>query len=990
MTELKTSLSTWLEELADQVTKGGQFMYSLGSTRFTFNTARELIMHLRGWFSATHQRCTFVPPADSPVSIVDVVRDFEDKRHNPHVGDALDRVFDVMSTPRDITFSWLLNDEYKGSDRVVVALAVGKKGHNPFVVKTWGQPSGSTTTSLVHEYCVGRMLAALNSPFFMRTFAFRMAPKFKKSLSEAFDTFPYVDVDTLVPYLFLESVPGETLATTLQARRKWTFRQAASVLFQVAFALVEADDAVEFEHRDLHVGNIMIRPSRYRHFRFRFAGDTYVVSHPIPEHIVIIDYGFSSYTLGHRERVESFEDGPYDSGMLRELITLEFKPDFESKAEQKAWDLMRDILVKFASEGKRDAHPVRDGLGALLAELGTSGFRPLRDIVCFERDFKGAPEDMMPRSDLAGKSNFGSARVTLASWYGVSSVTSKTATAMDTDLSSVIFAVDRKVPELAQPDFVTTVLVPVLSKWQPDVKWTAETLLAPRNHGTLLPRLQRVCLAAGDDVKFARTVSDPSVDVVECEKPVDELVMGTPTVTFLQRFGVSCWLTLVWHLLPNVKRLTVLDARVFDDSIPMRPDGLKAPAWRQLWIAMTGLLCGACVSLHINDESERSLSWTAVLRALQRVTTLQYLTLQLVDTGPERKGDNSDDDAEEEEEEADKDVDMYDRRLWRAAYALCPRADEDSCAFVSMVRQGEPLHCELTSTMRASPRLTVRANHVDVRSWPASGLLDLEIHVGTPGSPGAKAIVALHLEGTLASRSSLEHLTIDFVSDASVELRAVGSHSQPELNLLLRSHPRLRSLRILCPSNAIIGASTLRDAPTTLRRLVLDASSRHRSYKIPYDTWEAYLRTHAEQECLPTPCDTSAWNDELLDTLVRSSADTLMELDVEDTATGAITPAALLRALKAFTRLEHLGMHAAETKSETKDDTNAWFDVVMHVAQTNTLVGSVALHGSMIASDFSARQWELLQAAVDARTKSLWMSLHMLSGTKKVVLEKQV
>jgi hypothetical protein len=63
----------------------------------------------------------------------------------------------------------------------------------------------------------------------------------------------------------------EEAGRDLEAYRLSDFRQARSVLLQAALALAVGEEALGFEHRDLHWGNVLLRaaPSLTTAFRLR-------------------------------------------------------------------------------------------------------------------------------------------------------------------------------------------------------------------------------------------------------------------------------------------------------------------------------------------------------------------------------------------------------------------------------------------------------------------------------------------------------------------------------------------------------------------------------------------------------------------------------------------------------------------------------------------------------------------------------------------------
>ncbi|KAJ3084448.1 Serine/threonine-protein kinase haspin [Quaeritorhiza haematococci] len=63
---------------------------------------------------------------------------------------------------------------------------------------------------------------------------------------------------------------GTPLADTIR-KKELTVKQAKSVIRQTAFILAAAEKELEFEHRDLHTGNILLRRTRKRYLTFPAA-----------------------------------------------------------------------------------------------------------------------------------------------------------------------------------------------------------------------------------------------------------------------------------------------------------------------------------------------------------------------------------------------------------------------------------------------------------------------------------------------------------------------------------------------------------------------------------------------------------------------------------------------------------------------------------------------------------------------------------------------
>lgn len=85
---------------------------------------------------------------------------------------------------------------------------------------------------------------------------------------------------------------GEHCGTCLEEFKDLLPNQAWSVLWQLSLALAVAEMAVEFEHRDLHCGNVMVKHTDDETIEFVLNN----ISLPIPSYgirAVIIDYSLS-------------------------------------------------------------------------------------------------------------------------------------------------------------------------------------------------------------------------------------------------------------------------------------------------------------------------------------------------------------------------------------------------------------------------------------------------------------------------------------------------------------------------------------------------------------------------------------------------------------------------------------------------------------------------------------------------------------------------
>ena len=80
----------------------------------------------------------------------------------------------------------------------------------------------------------------------------------------------------------------------------WQFSsitQARSTLWQVAHALAVGEKALQFEHRDLHWGNVLVKPNDHDSANFIIDGSPISVpSHGVK--VTVIDYTLSRLSKG--------------------------------------------------------------------------------------------------------------------------------------------------------------------------------------------------------------------------------------------------------------------------------------------------------------------------------------------------------------------------------------------------------------------------------------------------------------------------------------------------------------------------------------------------------------------------------------------------------------------------------------------------------------------------------------------------------------------
>jgi len=74
-------------------------------------------------------------------------------------------------------------------------------------------------------------------------------------------------------------------------------QQVKSILHQVIASLAVAEDALQFEHRDLHWGNVLVKPTTCTQFNYTLQGKPFSIeSHGVK--VAIIDFTLSRLHKG--------------------------------------------------------------------------------------------------------------------------------------------------------------------------------------------------------------------------------------------------------------------------------------------------------------------------------------------------------------------------------------------------------------------------------------------------------------------------------------------------------------------------------------------------------------------------------------------------------------------------------------------------------------------------------------------------------------------
>ncbi|TPP63068.1 Serine/threonine-protein kinase haspin [Fasciola gigantica] len=188
---------------------------------------------------------------------------------------------------------------------------------------------------------------------------------------------------------------GEPLANI----RFNTCREARSVIEQIALSLAAAESALQFEHRDLHWHNILVRPTRQWKLRYRVGGVSYAV---FTEGIQVTIIDFTVSRLFHEGNIvyvdmsdspEIFEgEGDYQFDIyriMRDNNGNDWRP-FHPRTNLYWLHYLMGKLLNETSYPRRDpdSQPVESELRALYDMVLTNNYRSATHLVstCFYFD----------------------------------------------------------------------------------------------------------------------------------------------------------------------------------------------------------------------------------------------------------------------------------------------------------------------------------------------------------------------------------------------------------------------------------------------------------------------------------------------------------------------------------------------------------------------------------------------------------------------------
>ncbi|OON15201.1 hypothetical protein X801_09000 [Opisthorchis viverrini] len=171
-----------------------------------------------------------------------------------------------------------------------------------------------------------------------------------------------------------------------------TCREARSVIEQIALSLAAAESALQFEHRDLHWHNILVRPTRQWKLRYRVGGVSYSV---FTEGIQVTIIDFTVSRLCHEGNIvyvdmadspEIFEcEGDYQFDIyriMRDLNGNDWRP-FHPLTNLYWLHYLMGKLLNETSYPRRDpdSQPVESELRALYDMVLTSNYKSAMELV---------------------------------------------------------------------------------------------------------------------------------------------------------------------------------------------------------------------------------------------------------------------------------------------------------------------------------------------------------------------------------------------------------------------------------------------------------------------------------------------------------------------------------------------------------------------------------------------------------------------------------
>ncbi|KAK0408083.1 hypothetical protein QR680_003765 [Steinernema hermaphroditum] len=181
--------------------------------------------------------------------------------------------------------------------------------------------------------------------------------------------------------------------TDLESFKVKKLKEAASIVSQLAFSLMVAEEQLEFEHRDMHVGNVMVDRTDRKVVSYMLGGNPYhVETHGVK--VSIIDFTISRM---RKDRTEIFFDLESDPCLFKGTGDYQFDVyRIMQQHNNKDWRKFSPytnllwthyIMKKLHESNTRTLQRFRDAMKNMLTRktlaeyVASSGFAPILSLV---------------------------------------------------------------------------------------------------------------------------------------------------------------------------------------------------------------------------------------------------------------------------------------------------------------------------------------------------------------------------------------------------------------------------------------------------------------------------------------------------------------------------------------------------------------------------------------------------------------------------------
>lgn len=132
------------------------------------------------------------------------------------------------------------------------------------------------------------------SNLFARCYGMIVATKLPQEWSEILQrkSWPFVSFGKNIFYGYFYEYSGVNLNEWIKDKKHQTPRLVAAVIFEVFYGILWAGKVAQFVHKDLHAGNVLMKPYKTEGRRYKIADKMFVID--TPSIVQIIDFDKSS------------------------------------------------------------------------------------------------------------------------------------------------------------------------------------------------------------------------------------------------------------------------------------------------------------------------------------------------------------------------------------------------------------------------------------------------------------------------------------------------------------------------------------------------------------------------------------------------------------------------------------------------------------------------------------------------------------------------